>query len=611
MSATSSTSSSSAASELAMSGLASGIDWTSIVSEMLTEEAAPETQMTTEETTDQSKKAAYQTIGTDLTTLNKDVTTLSKPSFFETRTTAISDPTVASATAASGAALGDYTFKVDTMATDSTWVGATASAPISPTDDVSNLDVSSAGFATPVTAGTFTVNGQAITVTTGETLGDVFNAIQTQTSNGPNGAAGAVTGSYDTSTDTITLSSSGPITLGSDTDTSNFLQAAQLYNSSELDNAGAYTVTSPAALGGVSLTNTLEDANTAQQIQNGSSGSGSFFINGVKITYDATTDTLNDVLQQINDSGAGVTAAYDSLDNCIKLTNTTLGDTGVSLQNGTGNFLAATGLSAGTLSAGTNLTYNINGGPTLTSLSNTIDAGAAGLTGLSITALGQGTTTISVASDTTTISSAISSFVTDYNAVQNYISSQTTSSTSSTGTVTPGLLTGDMDVENIAFSLRQMVDATPPGGTTGVENLNDLGITSSGSNNILSISDTATLNSALTNNLSAIQNLFSNAKTGLATTVESYLGGVTGSSGVLATDETSMGNEATAMATSISTLQAKIAKDQTTLDNEFAAMETAIESINTDKQYLNDYFNSSSASDQSAPTQASSSSSTS
>ena len=592
-----------------MSGLASGIDWTSIVNELLTAEAAPETQMTTEQTTDNSKNAAYQTIGTDLTTLNTDITSLSNPSFFETRTATSSDSSIATATAASGTALVDYTFKVDTMATDSTWVGGTASAPLSSTDDVSNLVLSSAGFATPVTAGNITVNGQTIAITTGEKLQDVFTAIQTATKNS---SAGTVTGSYDTSTDTITLSSSGSITLGSDTDTSNFLQAAQLYNSSEVANKdGTYTVTSPAALGGVSLTKTLEDANTAQQIQNGSSGSGSFFINGVQINYDATTDSLNDVLQRINNSAAGVNATYDSLDNCFKLTNTTQGDTGISLQNGTGNFLAATGLSAGSLDAGTNLTYSINGGNTLTSLSNTINAGAAGITGLSVTALGEGTTTISVGSDTSTISSAISSFVTDYNAVQNYITSQTTSTTSSTGTVTPGLLTGDMDVENIAFSLRQMVDATPSGGTMGVENLNDLGITSNGTDNTLSLSDTTTLNSALTNNLSAIQNLFSNSTNGLATKVKSYLGGVTGSNGVLATDETSMSNQAKAMATSLSTLQAKIAKDKTKLDNEFAAMEAAIESCNTDKEYLNTYFNSSSSSDQTAPSSVNSSSSSS
>src|SRR5271154_588929 len=93
---------SSTASAWALSGLASGINWTSIVNEMLTVEAAPETQMNAEETADQQKNTAYQTIGTDLTTLNNDVTTLGNPSFFDTRTTSLSNSSVANATAASG-----------------------------------------------------------------------------------------------------------------------------------------------------------------------------------------------------------------------------------------------------------------------------------------------------------------------------------------------------------------------------------------------------------------------------------------------------------------------------------------------------------------------------
>ena len=95
-----------------MSGLASGINWTSIVNEMLTVEAAPETQMNTEETADKNKNTAYQTIGTDLTTLNTDVKTLRNPGFFASRTTTVSNSSVASATAASGTALGSYTFDV-------------------------------------------------------------------------------------------------------------------------------------------------------------------------------------------------------------------------------------------------------------------------------------------------------------------------------------------------------------------------------------------------------------------------------------------------------------------------------------------------------------------
>ena len=62
MSTTSSTSAS-----LALSGLASGIDWTSIVNELTTIEAAPETQMNAEISTDQQKSAAYSAIGTQLT----------------------------------------------------------------------------------------------------------------------------------------------------------------------------------------------------------------------------------------------------------------------------------------------------------------------------------------------------------------------------------------------------------------------------------------------------------------------------------------------------------------------------------------------------------------
>jgi flagellar hook-associated protein 2 len=600
MSATTSTS----GSGLSLSGLASGMDWTSIINEMLTVQAAPETQMSTEETTDNSVKSAFQTIGTELTTLAGDATTLSDPGFFTSRTTSVSNSSVASATAASGTPLGTYTFNVTKMATDAVQVGSKAAGKLNSSNDVSNLTLSSAGFANPVTAGTFTVNGKTITIATSDTLQSVFDQISSATK-------GAVTGSYNSTTDEITLSStsspSSPITLGSDTDTSNFLQSAELYNNS----TGAITSTS--ALGGVNLSNTLNQANLSTSISDGGSGAGEFKINGVAINFDASTDSVTDVLQKINDSNAGVTATYDSLNDSFELADTTPGNVGISLQDVTGNFLAATGLSSGTLQAGTNLQYSINGGGTLTSQSNTIDAGSSGLTGLSVTALGTGSTAITVASDTSTISSAINSFVTDYNAVQNFISSQTVTTTSSTGTVTPGLLTGNMDAEGIETTLRQLVNASS-GTTSGVESLNDLGIASNGQDNTLAVTS-STLTSVLTTNLAAVQKLFSDSSSGIAVTLNSYLGsststtGMLSSGGMLATDENNMTNEANGLATSITNLQAQIAANKTMLTNEFTNMETAINSINTEKEYLNDYFDtSSSASSESAPTAAGSSS---
>jgi flagellar hook-associated protein 2 len=321
-------------------------------------------------------------------------------------------------------------------------------------------------------------------------------------------------------------------------------------------------------------------------------------------------------LQSINASGAGVTATYDGANNRFVLTNNNAGDVGMTMQDVTGNFLAATGLSSGTLQAGANLQYSINGGETMTSESNTVDASSIGLTGLSITAQSVGSTDINVSSDTSTIANAITNFVNDYNTVQNYISSQTTISTSTSSTTgatdstttttgTPGILMGNMDIEGIATDLRQLTDASPLSGI--IENLNDIGISSNGSDNTLTTSSIV-LNDALSNNLSQIAKLFTDPTSGLATTVGSYLKDTLSSSGVLASGEQSLTNQYSDISTSITNLQTKITSDETEMQNQFVEMEDAISSINVSKQYLDDYFSSSSASDQTAPQAATSAS---
>lgn len=574
-----------------LSGLASGIDWTSIINEMLTIAKAPEAQMQTQQTTDNNKNSAYQTIGKDLTTLQGDITTLSDPSFFDSRTTSTSDPSVATATAAESTPMGNFTFNVSQLATAASQLGtAVAAKPLSSTSDVSGVVLGTAGFATPITAGTFTVNGKTITVATTDTLQSVFDQINTAT-------GGAVTASYDPSTDEISLTSSSPIVLGSAADTSNFLQATELYNN------GTDTVTSTSAVGGININSTLASANLGTAITDGGSGNGAFTINGVTINYNASTDTINDVLQRINSSAAGVTATFNGVNNQFVLTNKTTGNVGISVQDVTGNFLAATGLSGGTLQSGNNLQYSINGGATQTSESNTIDASPSGLTGLSITALGTGTTTVTVGSDTSTIATAITNFVNDYNTVQNYISSQTSTSTDSSGNTTPGLLTGDLDSEDIETSLRQLVGAVP-GGSSVIHDLNELGVASNGTDNTLAAPDATTLANTIASNLADVKNMFTNTTDGIATQLTTYLNDVNGPNGVLANDEQNLTNESNDITTSINNLNQRLTNEQTELTAEFTAMETAINTINTEKQYLTAYFNSGSTTSNSAPTAA-------
>jgi flagellar hook-associated protein 2 len=597
---------SSSTNSLALTGLASGINWTNIINDMVAGESAPITQWQGQQTTLASENSAYKTIGADLTNLQNDITTLSAPAFFQSATTSSSDSSVATATAQSGTPVGTYAFSVSQLAVAAAQDGSAVSAqPISATDNVSSVELNDPAFADPITAGTFTINGQAITLAATDTLQSVFDQINTATN-------GAVTASYNSSTDEISLASSSPITLGTSADSSNFLQATQLYAN------GTGAVTSLNALAGININATASQANLATTISDGGNGQGAFEINGVTINFDASTDTVNGILQAINTSAAGVTATYDGGNNRFVLTNNNTGNVGMTLQDVTGNFLAATGLSSGTLQAGANLQYSVNGGHTLTSESNTIDASPLGLTGLSVTAQSVGSANLSVTPDTTTIANAITQFVNDYNTVQNYISSQTTISTSTSSTTgatdstttttgTPGLLMGSMDVEGIATDLRQLTDASPLSGL--IENLNDIGISSNGTDNSLTGSSIV-LNDALTNNLGQVAQLFTDPTNGLAATIGSYLSDTLASNGVIASNEQSLTSQSADIATSITNLQTKITSDETAMQNQFVEMEDAISSINVDKEYLTAYFNSP-ATTTDAPTAAGSSSSSS
>jgi len=68
---------------------------------------------------------------------------------------------------------------------------------------------------------------------------------------------------------------------------------------------------------------------------------GSFDLNGENISV-STTDTLNDVVQRINNSNAGVTAVFDALTERIEFLHDTLGAAPtIDLQNDNSNFLQA------------------------------------------------------------------------------------------------------------------------------------------------------------------------------------------------------------------------------------------------------------------------------
>ena len=542
--------------DLAVAGLASGMNWSTVIAELANAERTPETQWESKISSLDAQNSAYTTISGDLATLQTDAEELQSSSLYESTSVQSSNSAVATASSDSGATLGNYKFVISQLATAAQMNGSTGIAQaISPNGDLSSVTVGTAGFATPVTAGTFTVNGAQVSIAT---------------------------------TDEINLTSNNgsPVVLGSAADTSNFLQVAQLYNN------GTDSVTSSSALGHVQLGGTMADADLSTAITDGGSGQGEFTINGVAINYDASTESIANVLSSINNSAAGVTANYNSINNSFTLTNNTTGDVGISMQDVTGNFLQATGLSSGTLQSGTNLLYTLNGGTQqLVSESNTITPASSSISGLSVTALQTGTTTVSVTSDTSAITSAIQQFVTDYNTAQTAISNDQEVTVSSAGAITPGVLTGDLTANGMATSLRSLVSAAVPGLSGAVSMLSDLGIQGNGQNNTLSV-DTTTLGSAVAANLSSVQALFADPTNGLATQMNNYITNATGANGNIADHQASLKQQTTDLNTQISNLETKITSDTATWTSEFTAMETAESQTNQELTYLSEQITS-------------------
>ena len=166
------------AGSLAVSGLASGMNWQNIVQQLATAERSPELIWQKHQATLNAQNSAYNTLNTNLTTLQADIQALQATSLYATRAATTSNSAMAVATAASGATMGSYTFNFGSLATAAQISGtANISQKLSTDGNLANVVVGTAGFASPISAGTFTVNGAQITVASTDTLQTVFVAM--------------------------------------------------------------------------------------------------------------------------------------------------------------------------------------------------------------------------------------------------------------------------------------------------------------------------------------------------------------------------------------------------------------------------------------------------
>jgi flagellar hook-associated protein 2 len=489
-------------------GIASGIDYNSIIqkyTDLTLQQEAPLKTQVSQLNAQQAEMLKIQ----DLVAKFQDTfQAISDPSAFTATSPTSSNTAAIAASSVSGqvATPGTYVVTSATLAT-ATQLTNDSAANGTFSDTTALVDAGASitpqnGTVGTQSEGQITINGAVFDYDVNSTTLQSFIA-----DNSAALAAVGVTMTYDAATQEVTLSSTQPLTLGSATDQGNLLSVLKLDTAQITQSGGTYTATSTSAIGGINVGATLNTANNAGFATGVTSGV--FSINGVNFTVDATTDNLNDILQQINQSSAGVYATFDQANDKIVLTNVNDGPQGITLGStaDTSNFLQAAGfLTSATqpnqLSAGASLAvgksaevqYVDNAGTshTVYSNSNTVTSVVPGVD-LTLQQAIDGTVvapvTISVAQDSTALQSSIGDFVTAYNALINEINKATTppvvgttsdddsGATQGTQLSGGGVLFNNQDVSDLRDQLISLVSSMGDTNSTSYNSLASIGLT--------------------------------------------------------------------------------------------------------------------------------------
>jgi flagellar hook-associated protein 2 len=562
------------ASAVSSTGLISGLNTESLITAALAYDQAAVSRIQDKIETLTEKKSAVKELRTTLLSLRNSIQDMRTSSVFDQYTVKSSDDDVMTAeVTGSDPVVGSCSINVLQLASATT---AKSSDTLGGTIDP-NAALSESGIGTEVSEGEFSINGVTFTVDPDtDSLNDMISEI--------NSSSAGVTASYDSTTDTVTLKNTDAndtsiINLGKTDDDSNFLTATSLIGATQTTNSnGSTEVTSTRNIGAIDNSKTIEDMNFA----NGDITSGTFSVNGINISVDPTSDSLSDVLRRINDSDANVTATYDATNDTISIVSNTLGSRTVSFSEGTSNFLSVTNLDDATQVAGTDAQFKVNDGALQTRNTNAITDAVSGVT---LTLLSKGTTTVTVSTDTSKVTDEIQSVLDDFNSAIDKIVELTD---------VGATLNGDSGISSISSYLWSTVFGTVSGVTDDYSSLIDLGITTGDDFDSETTShlklDTDTFQDALKDAGTSIEGLFTNADdTGVFDQLFDYLDEATKSTGFLNSRSKSNGEidqQIDSLNDRITTMQETMDRKEDRLRTQFASLETLLNTLKTNSSSL-------------------------
>ncbi len=493
------------------SGLSSGIDTASIITQLTTVAQKPVKLLQSKDDTYNAKLATWQSFNANLLSLQASVQTLNQKATFSAASASSSDSSVATITTLPGAALGDHSLTVTQIAKAQKVVSGSVAS----------------GATALGQSGSFTLNGKTVSVSQTDSLSDISVKI--------NAAGASVTASVvnvGTGDFRLTLTSAK-------TGTPNTLAAADtggtVLSSLGLVTAGTAAIRQPlsgtkngAATSGaasLSLLSGTQPIGALLGIASGSAPSGTFHLsNGgvgagtaADIALDLNTASLSDLAGAIN--GAGITGlsaevvtlpdAYGNLNRIHQLQITSTAGTAPVFTDSNG-VLGTVGILQNQfthpVTNAQDAKFNLDGLDLTRSSNSVADAiSGATVTLVSGTPDSPGTTALSVSQNTDAIVGAVTNFATAFNAIQTFVTNQNkftapTDTTSGNAGNSPSLF-GDSTLTQIQNQLTQTL-----GAVSGKTTLQDIGLTLD-QNGQLQV-DSNTLTQALQADPSKVSNLF-------------------------------------------------------------------------------------------------------
>ena len=260
-----------------------------------------------------------------------------------------------------------------------------------------------------------------------------------------------------------------------------------------------------------------------------------------------------------------------SSDNRISLQSTSLSTDQIGLDDGSGNNLAAQ------QTAGAAAQYEVDqSGNVVSSSSPTIDI-APGVT-VTLLAKSSSPVTVTVTQDTSALSSALSTFATDYNSAVDEVDTNR------------GQSGGALQGQNIVNQLQQALAAIGTYSGSGTLGLQDLGLALGQDGHFTFDSDQFA--STASSNLSGVDAFLGSASGGgfLKTATNQLTAIENSTTGLIPTTQTDLQNQLTDLQTQITDKQTQVSDLQTQLTAQMSTADASISTMEQQYSYLNEMF---------------------